>query len=99
MLTLLAAALAMAARDCLGTFLVVAESRGRPWLAGFLDAAGDLAGIAVTVLGAGQMLLHGLTGRTLALLAVILTTSLLGTALWTRLAQRIKSAPSEEPVL
>lgn len=88
-LAILAACAAMAARDALATFLTVAENRGKALLAGAFDALGDLATIGVTALGAGQIIIHGLTTRTILLLAAMTATSFAGTALWTRLAQHI----------
>lgn len=90
MLSILLACIAMAFRDMLGTFLTVAEARGRAWLAGGLDAAGDLASILVTVAGAGAVIEDGVTGHTIALLAAMTTTSFFGTTLWTKLGQRIQ---------
>lgn len=80
---------AMAARDCVGTLLTIAEARGRAWLAGTMDAIGDLASIGVTVVGAGPVIQHGVTGHAVALIGAMLLTSLLGTTLWTTLGRRI----------
>jgi hypothetical protein len=90
MVSILLACAAMAVKDALGTLLVVAEARGRSWLAGFLDAAGDLAFVLVTLAGAGAVILHGWTAHTVLLLAAMMLTSLLGTAMWTRFGRRIK---------
>lgn len=84
------AALSMAAKDAFGTLLVIAESRGKALLAGVLDAGGDLALVAVTVCGAGQVIEHGLDGQSIAVLAVIMATSFAGTMFWTHVGQRIK---------
>lgn len=88
-MTLLWVALAMAAKDAVGTLLVVAEAKGRPWLAGALDAAGDLAFVASTVFGAGEIIVHGWDLYAVEVLAVMCTTSLLGTAFWTRVGRTI----------
>lgn len=91
-LLLALAAGSMAVRDMLGTLLVVAEARGRAWLAGTLDALGDVAAVAVTVTAAGPVLARGLDRRSVAVLAVMCITSFLGTALWTRVGQRMGGA-------
>lgn len=91
MVALLAAGAAMAVRDALAVFLVVAEAKGRAWLAGILDAASDLASIAVTVVGAGAVLTHGIVAS-LPVLAVMCTVSLFGTTLWTKLGTRMRTA-------
>lgn len=98
MLSILLACASMALKDGLGTGLVVAEARGRSWLAGALDALGDLATILVTLAGVGAVILHGWTLHTIVLLAAMMLTSFLGTAAWTRVAQRIKAAP-DPPLL
>lgn len=90
MLLILIACVSMAARDSLGTFLTIAEARGRPVLAGVLDGLCDLATIAVTVTGAGPVLEHGLNGQSLAVIAAMVATSTAGTILWTRLGSRIE---------
>ncbi len=83
------AALSMCAKDGAGTLLVIAEARGRSVLAGALDALGDLALIAVTVTGAGQIIEHGVTGRSIAVVAVIVFVSFWGTLFWTRVGTRL----------
>jgi hypothetical protein len=84
------ACLSMAVRDSLATLLVVAEARGRAVLAGLLDAAGDIAGIAVMVLGAGEVIVHGLNAQTLAVLAALMVTSFFTTLAATTVGRRIK---------
>lgn len=88
-LTLVAVALSMAARDAFATLLVIAEARGRAWLAGTLDAGGDLAGVASTVFGAGEIIVHGWGWPAVEVLTVMCVTSLLGTTLWTTVGARI----------
>lgn len=83
-------ALAMAAKDALGTLLVVAEARGRTWLAGAFDAAGDIAQVAAMVFGAGTVIVHGWDAHSFEVLAVMMVVSFFGTALWTRVGQRIQ---------
>ena len=92
MLILLAAAGSMALKDALGTMLVVAESKGRALLAGALDAGSDLAVILTTVVGAGQVIAHGWTARTVAVLVTMMIVSFAGTAFWTRVGSRMKVA-------
>lgn len=97
MLTIILAVVSMAIRDMLATFLTVAEARGRATLAGAMDALGDLAGIAVTVVGAGSVIQDGLTGHTVLLIAAMTITSFAGTLVWTKLANHIQAsnAPSQ----
>lgn len=90
---LLWAALSMALKDCLATWLVIAEARGRAVLAGVLDAVGDLAAIFCTVFGAGQVITHGLDLRTFEVLGVMVVTSFFGTIAWTTLGRRIEASP------
>lgn len=89
MLGVLLAMGSMALKDALMTWLTIAEARGRAWLAGGLDAAGDLASILVVVTGAGAVIKYGWTGHTAVILAAMCVTSFLGTALWTRIGRRI----------
>lgn len=88
MLGITLACAAMALKDLLLTFLTVAEAQGRAILAGLLDASSDLATILVTIAGAGLVIQHGWTLHSIAVLAAMMITSFLGTALWTRLAAR-----------
>jgi hypothetical protein len=90
MLSIVLACAAMALRDMLGTFLVVAEAKGRAWLAGALDALGDLATILVTIAGAGVVIQHGWTWHAILVLGCMMLVSLVGTAAWTTLGRRIK---------
>jgi len=89
MLSLLFAALAMALKDALGTMLVIAEARGKSVLAGAMDAGGDIATVLVTLFGAGEVITHGWTWHTAAVLGVIAVTSFFGTIFWTRVGSRI----------
>jgi hypothetical protein len=86
---LLWAALAMALKDMLAVFLTIAEARGRAVLAGTCDALGDLANIAVVLCGAGQIIEHGLDGRSLEVLVVICCVSFCGTIVWTKVGTRL----------
>ena len=85
----LVACLSMALRDSLCTGLTSAESRGKALLSGALDALCDLAGIVVTVAGAGPVLQHGLTGSTAILLGAMTATSFVGTSISTKLCSRL----------
>lgn len=91
---LLLVAVSMAAKDGLATLLVIAEARGRHWLAGALDAAGDVAQVASMVFGAGEIILHGWGWRSAEILAVMVVTSFVGTAYWTWFGKRIKEQES-----
>jgi hypothetical protein len=79
----------MTCRDALSTGLTVAQAHNRAVLAGFFDATSDLAAIAVTVFGAGEVLTNGLTPHSCALLAAMTVTSFLGTLYYTKLANRL----------
>jgi hypothetical protein len=79
----------MGFKDAAGTLLVIAEARGRAVLAGFLDAAGDLAQVLVVLFGAGQIIEHGLDGQSVAVLVVICITSFCGTIIWTKVGTRL----------
>lgn len=85
---LLAGVIGMLLSDGCGTFLVVAEARGRATLAGACDALGDLASVLVTVAGVGSILTDGLTWQSGSVLAAILITSFLGTRYWTGKANK-----------
>lgn len=90
---LLIVAMSMAAKDATGTLLTVAEAKGRAWLAGILDSAGDLASVVCTAYGAGEIILHGWSARSVEILLVMCTTSLFGTAFWTKVGRNIKEVP------
>lgn len=96
MLTILLAIVGMALKDALSTTLVVAESKGRAKLAGLMDGLGDLAGILVTYVGAGQVIEHGLTVHTALVLIALFITSVLGTAYWTAFNARHGGDPTGE---
>lgn len=80
----------MAVRDAFGTILTIAEARGRAVLAGVCDAAGDLAGVFVTIFAAGQVIIHGWTWHSIVVLAAVMITSFVGTMFWTRVGRKIK---------
>lgn len=91
MLAIVLAIVSMAVKDALMTFLTVAEAKGRAWLAGVLDAAGDIANIVCTVVGAGSVIKYGMTWHTVTILGAMIITSLFGTTLWTKLGRRIQA--------
>jgi hypothetical protein len=86
---LLWAALSMAARDALGCLLTISEARGRAVLAGTLDAALDGATIFVTIFGAGEIIVHGWTLKSIEILLVIMFTSFWGTLFWTKVGAKL----------
>jgi len=88
---LLWVALTVASKDAIFTLLTVAEARGRAGMAGALAAAGDLANVICMVVGAGSIIVHGFNAAAFAILGTMMLTSLVGTAFWTRLGNRIKS--------
>lgn len=85
----LAACATMAVKDSLGTLLVIAEARGRAWLAGCLDAAMDRAADLSLVFGIGVVLLHGFTGETAVTLTAMSVTSIGVTQVATRWGRRL----------
>lgn len=87
--TILLACVCMTVKDLLATTLTVAESRGNAVLAGAMDASGDLAQIAVTVLGAGEVIEHGLSTYSVVLIAALVFTSFWGTLVYTWAADRL----------
>lgn len=99
MLTLLLACVSMTLQDLLGTFLTIAETRGRAVLAGAMDAGGDLAKQFVTIFAAGTVIKHGWTTHSMLILAAVMATSFFGTTVWTRLGQRIKAIDPEVEAL
>ena len=89
MIRILFAILSMAFADACSTFLTIASNRGRTWLAGSMDALRGLGGIFLTIFGAGEVIKHGWTTHTILVIVFITLTSFFGTALWTRLGQKI----------
>lgn len=89
LLSFVLAGVGMALRDMFGTFLVVAEARGRANLAGWCDALGDGATVLTTTYGAGEVVLHGWTPHTIGVVLTIMVVSYVGTRFWTRLSRKI----------
>src|ERR1035437_180705 len=79
-LVALAAALSMVATDCIGTLLVLAQSRGRGKLAGRLDAVGWLFGISTTFLTVDALAGHNLA-RKFAVVGAVTVANYYGTEL------------------
>lgn len=90
-MSILLACFAMAVKDALATFLVIAESKNRPLMAACFDAGYDIAWVLVTVLGAGNLIVNGLTVHGLTILGAMCTTSFFGTLVWTRIGHRLTS--------
>jgi hypothetical protein len=80
---------AMALKDALGVLLVICEAKGKAIMAGLLDAGSDVAGVLVTLVGAGEIIIHGWTLQTIGILVAISITSFFGTAYWTRVGSKI----------
>ncbi len=89
MLTILLACASMALKDMLGTWLTIAEARGKGWLAGGLDAGYDLASIVTYGVAGVEVVKHGVSLTSVITLAALSLTSFFGTAAWTKLGQRI----------
>ena len=96
-LAVLLAAAAMAVKDFFATLLMIAESEDRLWWAGVLDGASTVAGVALTVLGAGTVILHGLDGRSVAVVGGMLAADVLGTPLWTAVGARLRRKRAADP--
>ena len=90
MLQILLAMVSMALRDACGTFMVIAEERGRKWMAGVLNALGDLAVVLTTLYGVGSVIQKGWTTHALLVISAMMVVSFFGNAAWTQLGQRIK---------
>lgn len=88
-LTIVEACAAMAMRDAVGTFLTIAESRGRALMSGTLDAIGDLAGMLVTLAGVGEVMKYGWHPSTIALMGAMMVTSFFGTITWTKIGNKL----------
>lgn len=91
MLTVLLAAAVMIANDGLVEFRNIAQVRGNAKLAAVLGPLASLAGIAVTCVGAGEVIKHGLTPHTLAVLAALLAADTFDGYVFTMLGRRIKA--------
>lgn len=88
-MTLLIACLAMTLKDALGTGLMLSESRVRVWLAGAFDAGSDWANFIVNAYTAVPLYIHGWTLHNILVLGAVSATSFGGTALWTRVGDRL----------
>ena len=92
MLTLVLAVVSMMARDCCYEFLTIAQTRGRSLLAAILSPLSTLTGFAVTIVGVGPVIQHGLTPHSAAVLGVILVTDVVDGYVFTALGRRIGTA-------
>ena len=98
-LLLVAAALSMAVKDFFATLLMIAEAEGRAVWAGVLDGASTLAGVVLTVLGAGTVILHGVDARSMAVIGAMLAADILGTPVWTTFGARLRRKRGVDPAL
>ena len=96
MLPFLLAIIAMICRDASVEFMTIAEVRGNAALAAALGPATTLSGIAVTVLGAGPVIQHGITLHAVAVLSVILATDVVDGYVFTKLGRRITDGTRRE---
>ncbi len=76
----LLAAVAMLFTDVLGTIMVIAEGRGRGWLAGWCDVAGWLVAITTTTISVSSLTGHD-NARKVAVVLAVSCANLLGTKL------------------
>jgi hypothetical protein len=90
MIELILGCASMALRDMLGTFLTIAETRGRAVLAGSLDALFDIAQFASIIFGTGLVIKDGITWHSATIIGAMCVTSFFGTILWTTLGRRIQ---------
>ena len=81
--------IAMVCRDAAVEFQTIAQVKGRAGLAALLGPVSTLTGIAVTVVGAGPVIQHGLTPHAGAILASILATDVVDGYVFTKLGTRI----------
>ena len=86
MLALIGIALAMGVTDVLATALVIAQARGRAWLAGTLDALSDVSRLVYLALGVSA--LDQINRQSLITLIVVCVTSFVATTATTRIASR-----------
>lgn len=84
-----AACFSMIVRDATEEMKNIYQLKGHENAAGWCDAGNDGATIAFQVLGAGQIILHGLTMISLITIAAIMVTSYCGTRFWTHVGKRI----------
>lgn len=90
-LSVLEACAVMAVRDCIGTFLTVAEAKGKDWMSGALDALSDLMGLLFLYFGLDIAMPNGhLTGHGAIIIGAMMVTSFFGTTLWTRIGRKLK---------
>lgn len=88
-MAILLAIVLMALQDVFGTFLVVAEARGRPLLAGILDGVRDVPAFLLAGLSGATLVHKGWSGDAL-LVCAIACTSFATTGLATFYARRVK---------
>jgi hypothetical protein len=63
-----------------------------------LDAIFDVVKIFVVVYGAGEVVVHGWTPHTIAVVVALGITSFFGTALWTHIGRKISPVDPDEKV-
>lgn len=88
-MTVLLAMLLMAIQDVLGTFLVVAEARGRPLLAGILDGVHDIPAFLLAGISGATLVHHGWRGDSVLVVAIACT-SFATTGIATFYARRVR---------
>lgn len=83
----LIAAFSMVIQDAAGTVMVVAEARGRGWLAGILDAVGWIFAITTTFISVDSLSGHDFAKKAAVVLAVS-AANIFGTKLGESLGSR-----------
>lgn len=86
----LIAAAAMVATDVLGVIMVQAEARNRGWLAGWMDTAQWLVGIATTTISVTALQGHSVSEKVLVV-GLVSTANLFGTKLGQVIGERFVS--------
>ena len=76
----LVAALAVVVQDVVGTVMVMAEAKGRGWLAGVMDAIGWIVGITTTTISVTALQGHDMP-RKVAVVLLVTIANVVGTKL------------------
>lgn len=93
MISALYAGLAMFARNLLGSMLTIAQARGRRFLAGVIDMANDLAGLASYGVGIVTVYQHGWSWISTVTVAAMMVASFAATFIGVTIGVRFRQAP------
>lgn len=78
----------MVATDVLGTTMVIAEARGRGWIAGWCDTAGWLVSITTTTISVASLTGHD-EAKKIAVVLAVSAANLFGTRLGAYVGSRV----------